>query len=364
MKQFRYLLLVLSLIFFFPTTNWACDNSFIDLVSMADNGDGTFTYVVQVCIGGGVLGLNTGADGPTETFSLALYTGGNAVTVSDLSPTSITSDETMVTMSSSIQGAFGPPFDSDAMILYLHPGGTAYTCVTSTALCGEPYADCNDITFTTDIELEAITAFGIEGNGNPVAGCTGDTDMTIDLVALPVDLTRFTANAHEREVRLEWETANEIDNEYFAIERSLDGQSFQTVGRVAGNNTTEQTSKYQFVDQPQQSGRHYYRLKQVDFSGEFTYSPIVSAWVHITEKQAVRLYPNPVSAELYLLVDDLDAESISVEVYDHLGQFVDQRLVDWNGQLVLPTDEYIPGMYTLRLYANRQLVAQERFVKM
>ena len=186
------LLLSLFLIYCLAFTPlFACDNSSLSLVSYTDNGT-SHVYEVQVCIGGGILGIDRGADGATTTFSLALYTGGAAVTVSDFT-TSLTSTETTVTMNATTTGPRGEPFNAEELLVYVHPGGTAFTCISSTALCGEPHSDCFDISFTTSEELETISVFGVEGNGNPTTGCTGEADMTIDFLALPVIFKNFAA---------------------------------------------------------------------------------------------------------------------------------------------------------------------------
>ncbi len=344
------------------TTARACDNSEISLVSYTNNGS-SHDYVIEICIGGGILGVNTGATANTGTFAIGMNAGGNALTISN--PTaSITSDETMTTFNASVQGPQGDPFNIDGVILYFSTSGDPYTCITSTAQCGEPYIDCKTISFTTDVVLESIIAFGIEGNGNPVAGCTGDPDMTIDLLSLPVTLTRFVASEQDGQVTLNWETATEVNNDFFAVERSLDGKTFELIGRVAGNNTTTEITKYQFVDQPYGAGQYYYRLRQVDFSGEFRYSPIIAVWVAPRNKEILRMHPNPTMASLHLFSTDIAAQSVRIEIYDHLGQLVLQGIYPWNNQLVLPTVDYASGLYILHLYAGKQLIEQKRFMKM
>ncbi|MEO0727550.1 MAG: T9SS type A sorting domain-containing protein [Bacteroidota bacterium] len=364
MKQHQLFPVLFLLFFYTPILSWACQNSDISLVSFTDNGT-SFDYAIQVCSGGGILGSTTGANGPTRAFSLSLAAGGNTVTVSNLSPITVTSVETMVTMNISIQGPQGPPFNADALIFYAPTSSDPFTCITSTVLCGQPYADCHTISFTTDVELTSITANGIEGNGSPTGGCTGDPDMKIDFVSVPVELIHFAASTQDATVLLEWETVTEIDNDYFTIERSTDGKIFQALGRVAGNHTTSETKKYQFVDKPQQMGQYYYRLKQVDFSGEFSYGPIVSTVLNFGVDRGLYLYPNPTASQLHVISPiSISSSSVAVEIYNRVGQLVKQEVHDWTGQLTLPTDIYQPGIYQLRLYANKQLIGEQRFVKL
>lgn len=354
---------MLSLFLLLSSNLFACENSAISLVSYTDNG-ASHDYIVQVCVGGGVLGLTTGADGPTRTFSLGLRTVGDAaVTISNATP-SITSTETLVTLSASIQGPQGGIFDNQGNILYLQTGGTDFACITSTALCGEPASDCFNISFTTDVELEEITAFGIEGSGNPAAGCTGDPDMTIDLTSLPVQFTHFQVSEKLGAVMLEWETEMEINNAFFSIERSSNGRDFETIGRVDGSNNSDRLVKYQFNDLSATEGFYYYRLKQVDFTGEFTYSQIVSLSVKEAANSQVRLYPNPVSGPIQLITSSgISSNDVTIRVYNSMGQLLLEDQYIWERQITIPTAALSPGIYTVCLYTGQKLHSQQRFVK-
>lgn len=366
MKQHWILLPILWLCIGRPQIVNACENSNISLLSYTDNGS-SHNYAVQVCIGGGILGAARGATSATRTFGLGLVSvDGNPVTTTNYTP-SITSTETMVTLNGTPQGPQGDPFNVDGFLLYLHPtgsSGTAFTCVSSTALCGEPHTDCFDISFTTDVELESITAWGIEGNGNPIAGCTGDPDMTIDLAALPVTFTSLTVHEHQGQVVLNWETASETNNAFFSVERSADGRHFQSIGRVDGNNTTDQSTKYQFVDDQIAAGQYFYRLQQVDFSGAFSYSKIVIASVQKIDRPRISLYPNPTGDQLFLLSSGPStAAAVKFRIHDAWGRLLEEGMYRWSERQVIPVAHLRPGMYVVCLYDDGKLQAQQRFVK-
>jgi len=93
---------------------------------------------------------------------------------------------------------------------------------------------------------------------------------------LPVELTSFDANVSGAVVVLNWETASEINNDYFQIERSVNGSAWENIGFVEGEGTTTSTTRYEFVDENPLTGISYYRLKQVDFDDKFEYSDKVS----------------------------------------------------------------------------------------
>ncbi len=109
--------------------------------------------------------------------------------------------------------------------------------------------------------------------------------------ALPVTLLYFTARQTGNQVALHWATASETDNDYFSIEKSRDGQQFNEAGRVAGAGTSLAKLTYGFNDDFPFGGASYYRLKQVDLNGMFTYSKTVKVSSDITS--ALRVYPNP-----------------------------------------------------------------------
>lgn len=112
---------------------------------------------------------------------------------------------------------------------------------------------------------------------------------------LPVTLTTFDAKAAGADANLNWATASEANNDYFGVERSFDGVTFDAVGKIAGHGTTSTFSNYAYTDTgvaAKASGTVYYRLRQVDLDGTSTYSPVRTV---AFEKGAasLKLYPNP-----------------------------------------------------------------------
>jgi hypothetical protein len=118
-------------------------------------------------------------------------------------------------------------------------------------------------------------------------------------IILPVTLLQFTAMAVDEKVRLQWVTTNEVNNHHFVIERSSDGIRFSPIGRdEARGNGGGQTTYTNWDNQPL-SGMNYYRLKQVDIDGRFTYSPVIAIRF---DRQAhlVQVFPNPATVAFTL----------------------------------------------------------------
>jgi len=139
---------------------------------------------------------------------------------------------------------------------------------------------------------------------------------------LPIELISFTGRVENGKTILEWTTASEINNHGFEIQRGLDSDHFITIGFVEGNGTTTETNQYKFVDEGFK-GNVYYRLKQVDFNGTFSYSDIVEInGVTVTTIELEQNYPNPFNPSTIIKYQIGEAGYINLRVYDVLGNDV------------------------------------------
>jgi len=110
---------------------------------------------------------------------------------------------------------------------------------------------------------------------------------------LPIELVSFTAEAGNAGVVLGWETATEINNDFFTIERSYNGLDFEAIGTVTGGGNTGDTETYTFTDVKALPGTIYYRLKQTDFDGmSETFDPVSVNYLPVGDN--VTLFPNPI----------------------------------------------------------------------
>ena len=144
-------------------------------------------------------------------------------------------------------------------------------------------------------------------NGCIIAGTSNSTDGDVtgnhgnydfwvvklkDEVILPVKLLSFTVQKQNNTTLLNWQTANEINNDHFSIERSADSKLFTSIGNKPATNNALR-SNYSFVDNAHLNGMNYYRLKQVDKDGKFSYSKIVSVDFAISNNALFSISPNP-----------------------------------------------------------------------
>ena len=99
-------------------------------------------------------------------------------------------------------------------------------------------------------------------------------EFTIEIVSLPIELGYFTAQIINKSIKLEWATYSETNNKEFVIERSNDGLNFNSIGLIEGKGNSNNTELYFLIDEKPLS-INYYRIKQIDYDGNYSYSAIV-----------------------------------------------------------------------------------------
>ncbi|MEM8527009.1 MAG: T9SS type A sorting domain-containing protein [Bacteroidota bacterium] len=178
-------------------------------------------------------------------------------------------------------------------------------------------------------------------------------------VFMPVELVRFEAKPTEKGILLNWETASEINNLGFDVERSTNGKVWKQLEFVKGHLTTLETQQYEFVDHQPYDGESYYRLKQMDVDGKFEYSEMIVVNYN-NSKSEFSAFPNPAREELTLsFVEELEYTAAKVAIFNNLGQLVKQEPLINNN---LSINDLASGIYLLTVNINKQVYTM-RFVK-
>ncbi|WP_375437819.1 T9SS type A sorting domain-containing protein [uncultured Hymenobacter sp.] len=159
-----------------------------------------------------------------------------------------------------------------------------------------------------------------------VANCGLNELWTIDEVMigsgssapLPVELKSFTATASVKGTQLQWTTASEKDNAAFEVQRGATAEQFQTIGRVSGKGTSSQSHSYEWVDKQPLSGLSYYRLRQLDYDGTESFSPVAVVQQSI-DPSVASFFPNP-STGVITLAPALG--NVRYRIINALGQSV------------------------------------------
>ena len=181
---------------------------------------------------------------------------------------------------------------------------------------------------------------------------------------LPVDYKNFTAKPIDKSVKLEWNTIKEVDNDRFEIERSLDGKIWSKIGTVDGNGFSSTTLKYLFMDDQPQKGLNYYRLKQVDFNGKYSYSEVISIALKVESVDIISTFK--------------DYNSVSVKISSEEDQLLRISIVDMAGRLLISDEVHIkkgmnnysynigtiaPGIYIITVANGEEVATFKTYLK-
>ena len=175
---------------------------------------------------------------------------------------------------------------------------------------------------------------------------------------LDVNLVTFKGLKIDKHIDLEWVTANEINNDYFVLERSNDGQLFSKLSEIKSQNAlSNEKQSYKYIDMFPFEGINYYRLKAVDNSSKITDSKIIA--VDFDEIEKPKIYPNPSKTDRVTL--EIPANSIGeikLEWYDLLGRLF--KTIDLNGQMgknkfEINTSDLPVGKYLIKITQENKL---------
>jgi Secretion system C-terminal sorting domain len=204
------------------------------------------------------------------------------------------------------------------------------------------------------------------GGDNAVAGSAGSTVASLavpfsatdyvscNLGPLPVNFLSFTGYQKQNAVELTWSTASESGAAYYEVQRSINGSSFEVLGIIEANGTTQHLSEYSFTDVVPFRGAQYYRLHQVDENGGGLFTNVIEITFNPGSKLIGNVYPNPAKEGQSLFVNILGSEigEIRYELTDAFGKVILTASPDLsaNGsrfEILLPA---IPsGVYFLRV---------------
>ncbi|TAL57710.1 MAG: T9SS type A sorting domain-containing protein [Bacteroidetes bacterium] len=188
-------------------------------------------------------------------------------------------------------------------------------------------------------------------------------------VVTPVELLYFNAIPENNSlIKCEWSTATEINNDYFAVERSMEeaGSSgilqFEQIGMVQGSGNSNVTKNYVFYDEHPYKGLSYYRLRQVDYNGQYEYSPV--RMVYIGAFEIISIYPNPGSEYIHYAIGSETGGEIALKLYDVMGrEILNKTEMTEAGitQKKLNTSALSSGTYVLKIINGKKEKAQKQF---
>ncbi len=179
------------------------------------------------------------------------------------------------------------------------------------------FTNATMITPTLSVSGTRVTISGITSGMIPNNSTRYITLVSVNPVTtLPVNFLSFTGRRNNQDdVALNWTTAEEINNDYFNVERSASGSNWETIGKVTGVNRSG-SHLYSFTDATPLQSLSYYRLKQVDFNGSARYSPVIK--VYHRDGQRVKTWPNP--AQSFVIAELPGMQVKDIRLFDASGR--------------------------------------------
>ena len=186
-------------------------------------------------------------------------------------------------------------------------------------------------------------------------------------VVLPVELTSFTGKQQNDEIKLDWVTAQEINVSHFEIESAVDGNNFEKIGNVLSkyHNTSAYTN-YEFFDASAINGINFYRLKQFEVDGKFTYSAIIPVMFKQSIVKAIKINPNPVSSILNIAITASENADILCKIYNADGREVKSltaTLLTGKNNITTDVSGLVNGNYIVVIISNNKRIEETKFIK-
>ena len=216
---------------------------------------------------------------------------------------------------------------------------------------------------TTDVSTGFTKFNSVSDNLGYAVGNLGLILKYNDTTYTPVELSSFSANAVGQDVLLKWVTLTETNNKGFEIncekKSKSDGNSnWKKVGFIGGYGTTTEKHSYSFTDKVKGTGIFYYKLKQIDFNGEYKWSNIIKITVNPPRQYDLsQNYPNPFNPSTSIKYDVPKISRVTLKIYDILGRevitLVNNEVKNPGSYLaVFKASHIASGVYLLRLQAD------------
>jgi hypothetical protein len=197
----------------------------------------------------------------------------------------------------------------------------------------------------------------------------GDTFLAADIdhvsmtvfytIPLPIELTHFTASVvNDRKVKLDWTTASEVNNDFFSVQRSKDGITWEEIEQVPGNLNSNSLVEYTTTDPHPSPGNSYYRLAQTDINGDIHYSTISSIHFKPTEHIYIEYNGNNRTIEISAF------EPITVGIYNCSGNTIKNiPFTTIEGYMQITTDEMLAGLYIVVAESANEKITKKIYLQ-
>ena len=174
-----------------------------------------------------------------------------------------------------------------------------------------------------------------------------------DATYIPVELISFSGFYANEKVTLDWETATEINNSGFELQKSKDKENWQSIGFVRGSGSSTEYNKYRFIDNASLNEKNYYCLKQIDFNGTYDYLNVIEVTIPINSFQLHQNFPNPFNPITTINYSLAANGFVELEVVDIIGKrvavLVNEFQTKGNHNISFDASTLASGVYVYKL---------------
>ncbi|MDR6197294.1 T9SS type A sorting domain-containing protein [Siphonobacter sp. SORGH_AS_0500] len=215
---------------------------------------------------------------------------------------------------------------------------------------------------TSDLVSGTVGFVGAQTSGNDISDDNSFTTINVGS-STPVSLATFVSKADGKNARLSWSTAQEVHNSLFEIQHSTNGKDFETIGTLEGKGTTTVKQEYNFTHYDlDPSVIHYYRLKQIDFDGNYTFSRSVSVKFDAYLGIQLRVSSTPTrNIQAWVHYGDTNlANASEIQLIDYLGRKIMSkriRLVPGENKITFEGNLLTTGIYIVSLISQNSVVS-------
>jgi hypothetical protein len=177
------------------------------------------------------------------------------------------------------------------------------------------------------------------------------TFVAVPLNPLPLTLLSFNGHTLNTSNVLDWETAQEINTDYFILERSKNANTFTSIANVIATGKLNGNQTYKFVDENPLQGNNFYRLKMVDKDGKFVYSSIVLLR-RDDSKKAISIFPNPAANTLFVQIQN--DTKCTIQLLDITGKLISETKNVYNTTEPINVQQLASGTYFIKVIDGKE----------
>lgn len=174
-------------------------------------------------------------------------------------------------------------------------------------------------------------------------------------IVLPIELTSFTAICNQSDVHLQWSTSSETNNDYFTIEKSINGSNWSVIGYVNGGGNANTEHDYSFIDNTPYANTYYFRLSQTNFDGSTNIESIISVECETTVPIIIYANPNPAIEDVNIILSGRDNETQTLYFVDVAGQIIKELQLPMNINNKIDIKDLSNGIYFITTLSNISL---------